>query len=937
MGQLEVVADGRRYLFDIDTVVVCGRSSDAHVPLTDRRVGRLHCRLVFTEGDWYLIDANSTNGTWIDRQRVDRHRILGEVTAHLGNPIDGALLFVRPYVPAPLVAMPAPQQVPPPEPDGPVAFPSPAGEPPDTAQPPLAPAAAAQYGWAAATPHPLPQTPAARAGETRSGAPDTVVLGPGTAEAGAGTEAPDAGAPGDTGERWRPAAVYPETELSGQDQPAAADPLSAQPVSAQPSSGQPASDQPAWGQPAAEQAAPAAPVSAQPASGQPYPTQPVSAQPWATQPVSADQPVSAQPASGQPAAEPWAAQMAPTRPIAVPAPPEPWAAGPQPAGIQPAGPQPAGPWAAPNPPEPAGPGAGIPTPLATGQFMATPWQPGQQGHPGGGGPGALPPGGGAPWGMPGGTITTTNSSQAAPVLVARLGNKTLIFPVGQPVRVGRDPGLEAVTDHPLVSRNYHGLINTDLGGATYTDSSTRGTYHNGKQLRSPLRITEPVTLRLGDPATGEELGITPPLSLERLRANQRRRERGTRLKVIALVVAALLLLGGGGGGLAYYLSQHKSSASTGASGLTTAELHHAETATVRLLQGTPDNYTGWGSGTVISADGLILTNAHVAAPDSPGFAVASAAPGATLKGKNPDFLTVEFTTSDASAAVAKYRARVVAVDGYLDMAVVKVYADTGGAPVDTGKLDLPYLPVGDPSKLSLDQSVTVLGYPGVSGSDSITVTSGIISTFVPDPLKHVSDPRFQLETTARVAHGNSGGAAITNTGQLVGVPSLEIPGQGSDLSWRLRSVAPAAPLIAAARSGQQYQSKVLVRLTGNERVDSTGIGSSSDQACQGSQTAGSTSGPMSVAFNISGGTTGLDVAFAIVLPDGTPVTTSALQGQSVPGLPEAVLTGSSGCLAYTFDAHSIGLSTLPTGTYQTQLLGGPNLDPLGPAASFQVG
>src|SRR5207244_11149566 len=100
----------------------------------------------------------------------------------------------------------------------------------------------------------------------------------------------------------------------------------------------------------------------------------------------------------------------------------------------------------------------------------------------------------------------------APVLVTRLGGQERIFPVGAQVRVGRDPALELVSVNPLVSRQCHGVITSDQGGATYIDQSRRGTFLDGKQLTGPLRITESVVLRLGDPATGEELGITPPLT-----------------------------------------------------------------------------------------------------------------------------------------------------------------------------------------------------------------------------------------------------------------------------------------------------------------------------------------------------------------------------------------------------------------------------------------
>src|SRR4029077_17853339 len=152
----------------------------------------------------------------------------------------------------------------------------------------------------------------------------------------------------------------------------------------------------------------------------------------------------------------------------------------------------------------------------------------------------------------------------------------------------------------------------------------------------------------------------------------------------------------------------------------------------------------------------------------------------------------------SSPAVARYRARPVAVDGYLDLSVVQIHATIDGKPISPGSLHLPYLTIGNARALQLDQPVTVLGFPSVADSESITVTSGVLSTFVPDSMGHVKDPRFELETTARVAHGNSGGAAIDSAGHLIGVPSAVIPGEGSDTSWRVRSGADDRPLVRAA-------------------------------------------------------------------------------------------------------------------------------------------
>src|SRR2546430_90170 len=120
------------------------------------------------------------------------------------------------------------------------------------------------------------------------------------------------------------------------------------------------------------------------------------------------------------------------------------------------------------------------------------------------------------------------ASNVAPVVVTRLGGEQRIFPVGMPIRVGRDPSAELVSANPLVSR-CHGVIASDEHGATYTDQSRRGTFINGKRLRSPLRITHSVILPLGDPATGEEVGITPPLSSAQIARNRRRKTLSGRL------------------------------------------------------------------------------------------------------------------------------------------------------------------------------------------------------------------------------------------------------------------------------------------------------------------------------------------------------------------------------------------------------------------------
>ena len=52
-----------------------GRSPEADVFLDDVTVSRDHAVLVRRRGDWYLDDSGSLNGTYVNRQRIDSHRL----------------------------------------------------------------------------------------------------------------------------------------------------------------------------------------------------------------------------------------------------------------------------------------------------------------------------------------------------------------------------------------------------------------------------------------------------------------------------------------------------------------------------------------------------------------------------------------------------------------------------------------------------------------------------------------------------------------------------------------------------------------------------------------------------------------------------------------------------------------------------------------------
>jgi S1-C subfamily serine protease len=221
---------------------------------------------------------------------------------------------------------------------------------------------------------------------------------------------------------------------------------------------------------------------------------------------------------------------------------------------------------------------------------------------------------------------------------------------------------------------------------------------------------------------------------------------------------------------------------------------------------------GWsGSGTFISADGLILTNAHVVLPD---------------KYFKVDALKISTTKSPDEKPEPLYFAKVIQADANLDIAVLKISSDLAGNPVDAASLNFPFVNLGNSDDLLLGDKLTILGYPGIGG-DTITLTSGEVAGFTGEA---DYGNRAFIKTSATISGGNSGGLAADESGNLVGIPTQL--GSGSDVGIvdcrtladtnrdgvvdqndsciptggfinSLRPVNLALPLIEAARKGEE--------------------------------------------------------------------------------------------------------------------------------------
>ncbi len=186
-------------------------------------------------------------------------------------------------------------------------------------------------------------------------------------------------------------------------------------------------------------------------------------------------------------------------------------------------------------------------------------------------------------------------------------------------------------------------------------------------------------------------------------------------------------------------------------------------AVVEIIAVDRDGNSAWrGSGSIISSDGLILTNAHVVlAPKN--FPLGGLVVALTLEADEPPEPT--------------YLAEVMQADADLDIAVIRVVSDLDGNLIQRSSLNLPAVTLGDSDILELGDAVTILGYPGIGG-ETITLTSGEVSGFTAE--SNVGKRAF-IKTSATIAGGNSGGMALNALGELIGIPTQVGSGGNADI------------------------------------------------------------------------------------------------------------------------------------------------------------
>jgi 2-alkenal reductase len=200
----------------------------------------------------------------------------------------------------------------------------------------------------------------------------------------------------------------------------------------------------------------------------------------------------------------------------------------------------------------------------------------------------------------------------------------------------------------------------------------------------------------------------------------------------------------------------------------------------------PDGSAGQGSGFVASANGTVLTSAHV---------ITTA--GQSGKSVAARRVYVEFADGD------RVQARVVGFDLFDDVGVLKV---------DPAAHAVAPVPLGDSARVVVGQPVAAIGSP-FGNVDSLSV--GVVSAIRRSIPSLTS--RYNLvdaiQTDAPINHGNSGGPLFDARGRVIGI-NAQIRSSGSASGFE--GVGFAVPIDSAKRS--------LAQLRANGKVEYAYVG-----------------------------------------------------------------------------------------------------------------
>ncbi len=178
----------------------------------------------------------------------------------------------------------------------------------------------------------------------------------------------------------------------------------------------------------------------------------------------------------------------------------------------------------------------------------------------------------------------------------------------------------------------------------------------------------------------------------------------------------------------------------------------------------PQPVEGAGSGFVIDEQGRIITNYHV---------VRAALQDGSVNLTEGSEVTVTFPSNDEA-----YPVRVVGANALYDLALLELQNPDE---LPESVTSVPPIPFANSDELSIGQKSIAIGNPfGFNSSVTIGIVSGVGRS-----LPGVGEADIPLiQTDAAINPGNSGGPLLNSRGELIGVNTAIIPGQGGGLGQR---------------------------------------------------------------------------------------------------------------------------------------------------------
>ncbi|MDW3220360.1 MAG: FHA domain-containing protein [Acidimicrobiales bacterium] len=417
---------------------------------------------------------------------------------------------------------------------------------------------------------------------------------------------------------------------------------------------------------------------------------------------------------------------------------------------------------------------------------------------------------------PGGVLAAGAAEGATQVtgetVVVECAGQSYTFSPGRKYVIGRDSSVDVQSQNPNVSRR-HAVLEYENGWKLADLDSSGGTFLDGRRTKE-TPISGTMAFVLGDADAGERV-VVKASGVRQITLAQRfsRLGGGGKVGLLAGGLAALAIIIGA---VAFLATR----------GDDDPDFDALTRGVVAISVQSDSGVGGTGSGTIIDKErGLVLTNAHVAGwGDGQGLALWYGINDTWFE--DIEDITISVSSGLDRSAEPRFKAELVAVDGYLDLALLQLTETLSGKIVEAVDLaELTEVPLGTVEGLSTGDDVFAMGFPGVAANSAVTLTDGSISAFVVD--ERLEDNRGWIQMDLEIRGGNSGGLLTDGSGKLIGVPSrstmesvLELRPQESGI-FLSRAADYAQPMVDAFVAGETYVSPYVTLLDGSEDV--TGV------------------------------------------------------------------------------------------------------------------